>query len=142
MELCFRRAVPEDAPQLKRLNEAFNGPGEKTAAAMAEDLRSPGGELVFVAQAETGLAGFCCCQLKHSFCYEDSSAELTELYVDPAFRRMGAASGLAAYAEETCRGLGACELTLLAGAENSAAQAFYEQAGFSLTGEVHYGKEL
>ena len=142
MKIIFRAARPEDAPELKRLNEAFNGPGSMTEEAMAACLSSPGGERVFAAQAGDRLAGFCCCQIKRSVCYEDCSAELTELYVEPEFRRQGVASGLLDCFQRFCATQGVSEIMLLTGSDNRAARAFYEQAGYSLTGELHYGKEL
>ena len=109
---------------------------------MAADLAAPGGELTFVAQGDRGLVGFCCCQVKRSWCYREPAAELTELYVEPGFRRMGVAKGLLALAEEACAGLGAEALTLLTGDDNGPARGFYESQGFSPSGEVHYEKNF
>ena len=77
MDVSFRPARPEDAAELWRLNTAFNGPGDKAPAEMAADLAAPGGELTFVAQGDRGLVGFCCCQVKRSWCYREPAAELT-----------------------------------------------------------------
>lgn len=142
MGVSFRPARPEDAAELWRLNTAFNGPGDKAPAEMAANLAAPGGELTFVAQGDRGLVGFCCCQVKRSWCYREPAAELTELYVEPGFRRMGVAKGLLALAEEACARLGAEALTLLTGEDNGPARGFYESQGFSPSGEVHYEKEL
>lgn len=135
--MVFRPAVPGDAPELLRLNEAFNGPGGQTLAAVESALSTPGGERVFVAQEGDSLAGFCCCQVKRSFCYQEPACEVTEFFVDPPYRRQGAGRGLMAQVARLCRQLGVGEVTLLTGDDNLAAQAFYKDAGFSPSGELH-----
>ena len=139
--MVFRPGGKEDREQLCRLNQAFNGPGDKTPAAVGEDLSSLPGELTFVAEEAGELVGFCCCQVIRSWCYPQPAAQLTELYVAPAHRRKGAAAGLLALAEKACAALGAEGLTLLTGEDNRTARAFYESQGYRLSGEVHYEKE-
>lgn len=142
MAVSFRPASPGDAAGLVCLNAAFNGPSSRTPGQVAASLAAPGGERVFVAQAQGGgLAGFCCCQVKHSFCYEKPSVEVTELYVGEGFRRQGVGRGLMGCVFCLCRELGAEELTLLTGDDNLDAQAFYASLGFSPTGELHLGAE-
>lgn len=141
MEFRFRPACPGDAGELWRLNLAFNGAADRSPGEVAENLAAPGEELTFVAQGDRGLVGFCCCQVKRSWCYAQPLAELTELYVEPAARRQGVAAGLLALAREACARLGAESLTLLTGEDNKAARAFYESQGYSLSGEAHYEKE-
>ena len=52
MPITIRFAQPKDAPQLLRLNEAFNGPGDQTPEGIRAALEAPGPEQVFVAEAE------------------------------------------------------------------------------------------
>lgn len=139
MPVIIRPARPQDAPQLLRLNEAFNGPGDQTLQGISAALEAPGPERVFVAEAgEKGnLAGFCCCLLKHSFCYREPSGEITEFFVDPPWRRQGVGRALLECAIEFCRSQGVSELTLLTGEDNFTAQAFYKSLGFGPTGEQH-----
>lgn len=139
-KVVFRAAVPSDAAELKRLNDDFNGPGKKTAACMAKDLAASGGERVFVAQSGMVLVGFCCCQVKRSFCYETLSVEVTELYVEPEFRGHGVGKGLLSAAEESFRGMSVEKWELLTGGDNRRARGFYEHMGFFLSGEIHYEK--
>lgn len=136
MPITIRPARPSDAPALLALNTAFNGPGSQTPEAVAEFLRSPGPELVLVAEAAE-LAGFCCCLLKRSFCYAEPSAEITEFYVSPAWRRQGVGRSLLEAAVAQCKARGAVEITLLTGSDNLPAQALYRAGGFSPTGELH-----
>ena len=143
MPMDFRPATPSDASELLRLNAAFNGPPSQTLAATREALAHPGAERVFVAQPCQGdrLAGFCCCQLKRSFCYPEPSCEVTEFYVDPPYRRQGVGRGLMAQVFRLCQEEGAAELSLLTGGDNQAAQAFYSSLGFRPSGELHMSSE-
>jgi ribosomal protein S18 acetylase RimI-like enzyme len=63
--------------------------------------------------------------------YAEPYAELTELYVEPGWRRMGIAKALMTFAEDLARQSGAAELTLLTGSDNLAAQAFYRSMGYA-----------
>lgn len=141
-QVWFRPAVPADAPELKRLNDAFNGPGAKTAVQMAGDLAAPKGERVFVAGIGKRLIGFCCCQVKHSFCYETDTVEITELYVMPKFRRLGVGKGLLREAAVFFAKQPIEALELLTGDDNLNAQEFYQVMGFSPSGELHYRRRL
>lgn len=142
MEFSVRPARPSDAAELWRLNEAFNGAGEKTAAQMERDLSILENERAFVAQCGEQLLGFCCCQVKRSFCYETLTVELTELYVEPSARRQGVARALLTAMQGSFSGEPVERFELLTGEDNAAARAFYERCGFSLSGEVHYEREL
>jgi ribosomal protein S18 acetylase RimI-like enzyme len=62
--------------------------------------------------------------------YADPYAELTELYVDPSFRRRGLGRALIGYAEQLARAHGATELLIMTGTGNVAAQALYRAAGY------------
>lgn len=141
MPITIRLARPADAAELMRLNEDFNGPSGQSLAAMEDALREPGPEVVFVAESAgaEGLAGFCCCLVKHSFCYDVPSAEITEFFVDPACRRQGVGRALLAAALEHCRAGEIYEVTLLTGEDNYPAQSLYQGLGFRPTGELHMG---
>ncbi len=143
MLFSIRPACPGDAPELLRLNTAFNGPGDQTIEGIEKALKDPGGERVLVAQGAKGqgLLGFCCCQLKRSFCYREPVGEITEFYVDPAFRRQGVGRALLKEALCLCRAQGAEEITLLTGGDNLPAQALYAAGGFVPSGELHMALE-
>jgi len=142
MPFVIRPAVPEDAPALQAMNAAFNG----DTGVMADDVRrslQAGTEVVLIAESDGSPAGFCCAQVHHSFCYPTPVAEVTELYVAPAFRRMGCAMEMLQYLEKHLRSsFGTDELHLLTSARNLAAQAAYEKAGFGMKNEVYMVKEV
>ena len=81
-----RIANGNDAEQLRRLNEEFNGE-ETTIESIKESLRNNPQEVVIVAEEDNALVGFVCVQLKKSFCYEDYMPEITEVYVMPEYRK-------------------------------------------------------
>ncbi|MDL2232855.1 GNAT family N-acetyltransferase [Ruminococcaceae bacterium OttesenSCG-928-L11] len=137
MEYRIRGAVPGDAAQLYQLNTLFNGPGSQSVEAMAATL-SRGGELVLVAAGADRLLGFCCGQLKESFCYSEPAGEITELYVRRECRRNGIARALIGAMGDALRQQGAEAVTLLTGADNFRARALYESCGYRTSGEVHY----
>ena len=136
----IRFAVPEDAPALLRLNDAFNGPG-CDAAHIEHSLRENQSEIVCVAELDGEVVGFCCAQLVSSIYYREKSGEITELYVEPRARRKGLATALMRLAERELIARGATELKLLTGDDNFDARAFYESLGYELDGEVHYAKD-
>lgn len=137
-----RPAVPEDAAALFQLNREFNGEGVASPGEMAAALAEPGPERVLLAFAAGEHAGFLCGIVKRSACYRELSAEVTELFVRPDFRRRGAARALLEAFLELCRQEGAATVTLLTGEDNASARRLYESAGFALSGEVHYEREM
>lgn len=138
----IRLAYPGDAQQLFGLNQRFNGPSGTTVENMARSLAENAQELVVVADQGGVLAGFVCVQIKRSFCYERPTAEITEVFVDEAFRRKGLAGKMLGLAEEKVLArFGPVELTVLTGGDNLPAQALYEGAGFRREDEVVFCRE-
>lgn len=142
MDFAIRLAAAADAEALCRMNAAFNGDTGVTADGVRASLRhSP--EIVVVAHAGDSPAGFCCAQVHRSFCYPSPVAEVTEMYVEPAFRGMGCAGEMLRYLEEHLRSeYGADEMHLLTGCSNLAAQAAYRKAGFLPHPEVYLSRKL
>lgn len=137
----IRLAAPEDAEQLFRLNEEFNGEGENTVENIRRSLAENRREVVVVAEGEGELAGFLCIQLKRSFCYRELKPEMTELFVNEKYRRRGFAGSLMAFGEEYCRErFSACGFELLTGEDNLEAQALYAALGYGRDGEIHLAK--
>jgi ribosomal protein S18 acetylase RimI-like enzyme len=129
--LATHVATPGDAPELARLNAAFNGvqePPERLAARLADPKRV---ERPIIAEIEGRAVGFACLRLVPSLCYDPTHAELTELFVEEAYRSQGIGRALVAYAERLAQEGGATELTLLTGLENAHAQAFYRALGYA-----------
>lgn len=139
----IRLAEPRDAAALCALNDHFNGPGSGWGAADMEKVlaRNPQ-EVVVVAQVDGELAGFVCIQLKRSFCCREAGAEVTEVFVEKAYRRRGLARAMLAFAEAHCkRNHGVRSLALLTGRDNAPARSLYQGLGYQEDGEVHLVKE-
>ena len=130
-KLEIRVATPEDAPELARLNAAFNDvqePPESLAARLADPKCV---ETPIIAEIAGRAVGFACLRLVPSLCYDPAYAELTELFVEESYRRQGVGRALMAYAERLARESGAEELVLLTGFRNARSQAFYRALGYA-----------
>jgi GNAT superfamily N-acetyltransferase len=128
--IVIRIATTEDAPALAHLNAAFNGvddPPEQLAARMPAAGDS---ETALLADFDGELAGFACLRIVPCLLYAAPYAELTELYVEPSYRRRGVARALIAYAEQLARERGAEEVIIMTGINNAAARALYHTMGY------------
>ena len=138
-----RKAIASDAEQLSILNEEFNGAGETTLDNIRDSLMCNHQELVVVNDENGILTGFVCVQLKRSFCYDKYMPEITEVYVRPAYRKMGIASEMIAYAEEYCmNNYPLHKYELLTGRKNIIAQSLYNKLGYINDGELHLSKRV
>lgn len=87
------------------------------------------------------LAGFVCIQLKRSFCYDDYMPEITEVYVNPAYRRRGIASEMLIFAEDYCaKKYPLHQYELLTGKNNIIAQSVYGNLGYKNDNKIHFSK--
>ena len=73
--------------------------------------------------------------------YPEPYAELTELYVEEAFRRLGVGRALVQFAEQMARQRGAVEMFILTGSGNLPARAFYRAIGY-LADDIAFSKSL
>jgi GNAT superfamily N-acetyltransferase len=121
----IRLAEVSDALTLARLNQSYNGVVElpEHLADRLGDVRKVDSPIL--AEAGGHAVGFACLRLLACVFYAAPYAELTELYVEPGWRRKGVARALMAFAEDLARRSGAVELMLLTGPGNHAAQALY-----------------
>jgi len=120
-----------DAPELARLNQAFNGVIEPPER-LAERMRRPGRvDLPVLAEMDGRAIGFASLRLVPCVFYAEPYAELTELYVEPGYRRRGAGRALMTYVEKFAREQGAANLVLLTGFNNGDGQAFYTSLGYA-----------
>jgi ribosomal protein S18 acetylase RimI-like enzyme len=129
--LTVRVAVAEDAPELARLNAAFNGvqePPERLAARLADPKCV---ETPIIAEIEGRTVGFACLRSVPSLCYDPTYAEMTELFVEESYRRQGVGRALVTCAERLAQENGATALVLLTGLENTLGQAFYRAMGYT-----------
>lgn len=139
--MIIRKAAAEDAPELSVMNTEFNGCGGPDPEMIRESLCSNAQEIVFVSEKDGKLTGFLCMQLKRSFCYTDLTAEITEMYVRPEYRRNGTASEIMLYAERFCREeYQVRKFELLTGDDNQPARSLYESRGYECDGEIHMSK--
>ena len=138
--VTVRLAGESDAEILRIFNEEFNGVGDVTAESVRESLRTSS-EIVGVVEVDGTPVGFCCGQITRSFCYRESTAELTELYIREPYRRTGCASALLRFMEAICRETYHAEsIRLLTGEDNCPARHLYESLGYTAEDEVLYTK--
>lgn len=137
----IRLAAAQDAADLARLNDAFNG-GSRSPEDIRAQLAGGGGELVAVALLEARIVGFACAQVAESFCYTKPHGEITELYVEEGARRNGAASALVAFLERMLESRGVSSVRVLAGRDNGPAIAAYMRSGYGVDDEVLLTKRI
>ena len=138
-----RLATVNDAEQLNILNIEFNGEGEAGIENIRDSLRNNKQEVVIVAEEDAILVGFVCVQLKKSFCYDDYMPEITEVYVNPAYRKRGIAGEMIFFAENYCsKNYPVHKFELLTGKENFVAQSVYSRLGYIDDREVHFSKRV
>lgn len=137
-----RLAVADDAEQLERLNNEFNGPGDTTRERIRDSLIRNRQEIVVVEEEDGILAGFVCVQLKKSFCYDEYIPEITEVYVNPDYRKRGIARRMITFAQAHCiRNYPLQSFELLTGSDNARAQSVYRSLGYEEDGEIHMVKQ-
>lgn len=141
-DIIVRSAALEDAQALFNLNMAFNGE-DISLEYIADSIRSNDRELVFLAECDGKTVGFCCVQLKKSFCYNVDTAEITEMYVDEKYRRRGIGKTLIEFAEKICKErYNPGKFMLLTGQTNLTAQALYRSCGYEIDSEVLFAKRV
>ncbi len=132
MQISIRRAVVDDAPDILQLNAAFDDV-RATIAHIASHIESRARfETPFVAASNDRVVGLACLRLIPCLCDPIPYAELTELIVDPRYRRQGVGQSLVRYVEEEARAHGAVMLTLMTAWHNTEAQSFYHAMGYKL----------
>ncbi|MDE6639576.1 MAG: GNAT family N-acetyltransferase [Acetatifactor sp.] len=138
-----RIANVRDAEQLGILNDEFNGKGETTIDNIRNSIVNNKQEVVIVDDENGVLVGFVCVQLKKSFCYDEYMPEITEVYVNPAYRKKGIASEMITFAEYYCaKNYPIHKYELLTGKENVIAQSVYGKLGYTDDNELHLSKRI
>ncbi len=130
--VTVRRAVPADAPDIARLNLAFNDlrtTVEYIAAHLAADAPA---EMVYVAEVDGQVVGLASLRLLPQALDPVPYAELSELYVADAYRRHGVGRALVRTIEAEARAAGAQQMVLLTAWRNTNAHAFYHALGYRL----------
>ncbi|HEX3076424.1 MAG TPA: GNAT family N-acetyltransferase [Lachnospiraceae bacterium] len=140
MEVIYRVANINDAEELKRLNDAFNGEGCNTVENIREGLAREDAETVFIAEGSNKLLGFCCGQMLKSVCYSVFYVEITEIYIDDLYQKQGIGKGLLNYVEDWYRQYDIHNFQLFTGNDNESAQKFYENVGYRRNDDILYRK--
>lgn len=128
--LVIRRATPDDAPALARLNRLFNGDSVSPEQLAVQIRASAGVEMAWLAEVAGQAVGFACVRLVPTLLYGTPYVELTELYVEENFRRAGVGRALLAEAEALARQAGADTMLVLTGFDNTNALKFYRALGY------------
>jgi GNAT superfamily N-acetyltransferase len=127
-----RQATVDDAVEIARLNQIFNE-SQATPEEIARQLIAASGvERLYLAEIKKRVVGYACLRIVPTICSAELWAELTELFVEEAFRRQGVGRVLMESVEEAARAAGARELFLLTGFKNVQAHHFYHSIGYSL----------
>lgn len=129
------QATEADAAVLAGMFERFNA-GYRvitiTPEQMATRLRACEGiETTLLAELDGEAAGFVCVRVVPFMSGDEQYAEVSDLFVEAAFRRRGVATALLEAANTHARTLGATDVVVLTGHDNHAAQALYRRAGYA-----------
>lgn len=120
-----RIACLSDAALITRLLHEFNGESLSPEAMARRMEQARGLETAFLGELEGRLAGILVLRTVPSLSGAEDWAEITELYVQPAFRRRGVGRALVEAAGAYSRGQGCGEIHLLVDPSNASALAFY-----------------
>jgi GNAT superfamily N-acetyltransferase len=126
----IRKAEAQDAGAIARLNLLFNEvdtPPESYAQRLADPHRVDWPILAEVDGHAVGLANL---RLAPSVFYDAPYAELSELFVEEAYRRRGIGQALVQYAERLAQEAGADEIIILTDFYNHTAQQLYYRLGY------------
>jgi len=136
------RAALADLEELLPLVRAYRvfyerEPEAARERALMERNLCEGRSIVFLARAGDTACGFVQLFETQSTVWLGPSLILEDLYVEPAARRRGVAARLIERSMEYARAIGATGMFLETAAENLAAQAVYERAGWSREGRFY-----
>lgn len=138
-----RLANINDAQQLYELNKLFNGENTSSIENVKFSLLNNKNEVIIVDEKDNNLTGFICLQIKTSFCYEESSAEITELYIKEEYRNKGIAESLLHFTEKYCKQkLNINKVELITNKANIKAQSLYKKSGYEKQDHIHFKKKI
>jgi len=126
----IRPARVEDAAAILALNASFDDI-RTTVEQIAQHIAHYAVfETPFVAEEDGVVIGMACLRLLPCLCDAFPYAELTELIVNPAYRRRGVGRALVGKIEQQAREQGAAALHINAAEHNHTAQTFYQTLGY------------
>ena len=129
-QIKVRQATPDDAAELAVLLDRFDGAGASSAQVAARMQACAHVLTTYVAEVDGTMAGFACLRLVPHLQGDAPYAELTDLYVDPPFRRRGVARALMTEVETVAQAAGADEIVVITDFENDGAQDTYRAQGY------------
>ncbi|NMI02366.1 GNAT family N-acetyltransferase [Paenibacillus sp. SZ31] len=135
-----REAVQTDAQALVDLNYLFNGVRRNVDEVQQELIHTR--ETIVVAVLEEQVVGFACGQVVKSFCYKESIAEITEMYILESERRNGLALRMITLLENIFKNVGVKSVKILTGQKNMQAINTYEKAGYHREDHLVMDKKL
>jgi GNAT superfamily N-acetyltransferase len=129
-QFTVRQATKDDAAELAVLLDRFDDTGATPAQVAARMQACAHVLTTYVAEVEGQMAGFACLRLVPHLQGDAPYAELTDLYVDPPYRRRGVARALMERVEGEALAASATEVVVITGMENDPAHAAYRQQGY------------
>jgi len=132
VKISIRRAIVDDAPAILHLNAVYEDV-RATVVHIATHIEYHSHfETPFVAIVNEQVVGLACLRLLRCLCDPVPYAELTELIVDPLYRRQKVGKSLVRHIEREAHNQGAVMLTIATAWHNQDAQAFYHEMGYRL----------
>ena len=129
--MTVRQATPDDAPELARMLDLFDGMGATPEQVAARMLACQSVLTTFLGELEGQPVGFACLRLVPHLQGDEPYAELTDIYVEAPFRRRGVARALIAHVEAVARSAGASDVVIITGFDNAGGRAAYRAVGYA-----------
>jgi ribosomal protein S18 acetylase RimI-like enzyme len=144
----FKRAKPEDVEEVLSFIQAYYAfddipfrPAE-VAAALRVLLSDLSLGQVWIIGAEEKAVGYTILTFGYDLEFGGSVATVTELYIQPSFRRRGIGRQAIQFLENICRDLEITGLELQVERDNPEAQEFYRSLGFQAHERIPLSKRL
>ncbi len=131
MTICVRPATTADADVLTDMLIAFDGASVMPEQVIARMQACQAFLMTFLSEMDGQVAGFACLRLLPQLQEDTPYAEVTDIYVDPAFRRRGVARALLEHIDSVAQAAGAQNIILTTGFDNDGAQATYRACGYA-----------
>src|SRR3954471_6934012 len=129
--ITVHQATPDDATEVARLLDLFDGMGATPEQVAARMLACQNVLTTFIGEMDGRPAGFACLRLVPHLQGDEPYAELTDIYVDVPFRRCGVARALITQVEAVAQAAGAGDVVIITDFDNEGAQAAYRAAGYA-----------
>ncbi|HAX74132.1 MAG TPA: hypothetical protein DCY20_11465 [Firmicutes bacterium] len=139
-KIAVRLARVADVKSLMKLSQAVYGV-ELMEELVLWKLKN-NQELVIVAEFENELIGFACAHVKMSFCRDELLGEVTELYVEKAYRQKSVAKSMLLLLESYFKNHLVTKVTGLTVNEHEPCQYVFESLGYEKSDYCVYEKQI